>query len=169
MMGGEITLKSERDKGTEFTFTIPLTYSTEKLEKKIEESADFDLVKLKAALYGKKILLVEDNRINQIVAKKTLEPLSISIDIAENGLQAVEKMKNNTYSLVLMDIQMPELDGLQATEQIRMFDNDTVIIGMSAHASIQDTEKAIKSGMNDYMTKPIKQKTVFLMISEYIF
>ncbi|MFT6735076.1 MAG: CheY-like chemotaxis protein, partial [Polaribacter sp.] len=113
--------------------------------------------------------LVEDNRINQIVAKKTLEPLNISIDIAENGLQAVEKMKNDTYSLVLMDIQMPELDGLQATEQIRMFDKDTVIIGMSAHASIQDTEKAIKSGMNDYMTKPIKQKTVFLMISEYIF
>jgi CheY-like chemotaxis protein len=169
MMGGEITLKSERDKGTEFTFTIPLTYSTKKFEKKIEESADFDLVKLKAALYGKKILLVEDNRINQIVAKKTLEPLNISIDIAENGLQAVEKMKNDTYSLVLMDIQMPELDGLQATEQIRMFDKDTVIIGMSAHASIQDTEKAIKSGMNDYMTKPIKQKTVFLMISEYIF
>lgn len=169
IMGGEITLKSERDKGTEFTFTIPLTYSTKKLEKKIEESADFDLVKLKAALYGKKILLVEDNRINQIVAKKTLEPLNISIDIAENGLQAVEKMKNDTYSLVLMDIQMPELDGLQATEQIRMFDKDTVIIGMSAHASIQDTEKAIKSGMNDYMTKPIKQKTVFLMISEYIF
>jgi signal transduction histidine kinase/CheY-like chemotaxis protein len=169
MMGGEITLKSERDKGTEFTFTISLTYSTKKFEKKIEESADFDLVKLKAALYGKKILLVEDNRINQIVAKKTLEPLNISIDIAENGLQAVEKMKNDTYSLVLMDIQMPELDGLQATEQIRMFDKDTVIIGMSAHASIQDTEKAIKSGMNDYMTKPIKQKTVFLMISEYIF
>lgn len=169
MMGGEITLKSERDKGTEFTFTIPLAHSTEKLEKKIEEVADFDLVKFKAALYGKKILLVEDNRINQIVAKKILEPLNISIDIAENGLQAIEKMKNDTYSLVLMDIQMPELDGLQATEQIRMFDKDTVIIGMSAHASIQDTEKAIKSGMNDYMTKPIKQKTVFLMISEYIF
>ena len=169
MMGGGITVKSELDKGAEFTFTIPLAYTTEKLENEKKESSYFDLAKLKAALYGKKILLVEDNRINQIVAKKTLEPLNITIDIAENGLQAVEKMKTDTYSLVLMDIQMPELDGLQATEQIRTFDNDTIIIGMSAHASVQDTEKAIKSGMNDYMTKPIKQKTVFLMMSKYIF
>jgi signal transduction histidine kinase/CheY-like chemotaxis protein len=169
MMGGAITVKSELDKGTEFTFTIPLAYATEKLDNEMEESTDFDLVRLKAALYGKKILLVEDNRINQIVAKKMLEPLNISIDIAENGLQALEKIKTDIYSLVLMDIQMPELDGLQATKQIRTFDNDTIIIGMSAHASIQDTDKAIKSGMNDYMTKPIKQEKVFLMMSKYIF
>jgi signal transduction histidine kinase/CheY-like chemotaxis protein len=169
LMGGGITVISEPDKGTEFKFNIPLAYSTEKLDNEKKESPDFDLVRLKAASYGKKILLVEDNRINQIVAKKTLEPLNISIDIAENGLQALEKMKTDTYSLVFMDIQMPELDGLQATEQIRAFDNDTIIIGMSAHASVQDTEKAIKSGMNDYMTKPIKQEKVFLMMSKYIF
>jgi signal transduction histidine kinase len=167
LMGGEITVKSEPDKVTEFKFTIPLAYATEKLDNEIQASTGFDLVRLKAASYGKKILLVEDNRINQIVAKKTLEPLNITIDIAENGLQALEQMKTDTYSLVLMDIQMPELDGLQATEQIRAFDNDTIIIGMSAHASVQDTEKAIKSGMNDYMTKPIKQEKVFLMMSKY--
>ena len=168
MMGGEITVESEHCKGTSFTFTLNITYSSEKLENIRETSNNFDLEKLKETCYQKKLLLVEDNRINQIVATKMLEPLNISIDIAANGLEAIEKTKNHSYLLVLMDIQMPELDGLQATKQIRKFDKDTIIIGMSAHASIQDTEKAIKSGMTDYMTKPIKQETVFFMMSKYL-
>ncbi|WP_170246283.1 ATP-binding protein [Colwellia hornerae] len=168
LMGGTITVTSEGGEGTEFIFTVALSYSMKKLPSDSKEVVVVDLAKLIVLLNNKSILLVEDNRINQIVATKTLGPLNVSIDIAEDGVQAVEKMKINDYALVFMDIQMPKLDGLQATKQIRVFDSETIIIGMSAHATTQDHENAIKMGMTDYMTKPIQQELLFTMIYKYI-
>jgi signal transduction histidine kinase/CheY-like chemotaxis protein len=169
MMGGSITVESEYGKGTQFIFTVPLTYSTKELQRDTKQTINVDLSTLIKHLHNKTILLVEDNRINQLVATKTLEPLNVSIDIAEDGLQAIEKMRTNSYAFVFMDIQMPKLDGLQATEQIRAFDNETIIIGVSAHASTQNHENAINVGMTDYMTKPIQQALVFEMINKYLF
>ena len=110
---------------------------------------------------NKKILLVEDNKINQLLAVKILEKLSFNVEIAENGQLAVEAFESGTYDLILMDCQMPVLDGYEATKQIRLLEKNkasTPIIGLTANAMKGDREACIDSGMNDYVTKPIDVK-----------
>lgn len=116
-----------------------------------------------------RILLVEDNHINQIVAECLLESIGLSADCVSNGIEAIESLKNATehlpYTLILMDCQMPEMDGYEATRQIRRGNagkqNQTVpIIAMTANAMVGDREKCIESGMNDYVTKPINVEQI---------
>jgi polar amino acid transport system substrate-binding protein len=102
-----------------------------------------------------KILLAEDNEINQQIAIELLNNIGITVDIASNGKIAYEKASKNQYDLILMDIQMPEMDGLQATEKIREAGIKTPIIAMTAHAMTGDKDRSIESGMNDHITKPI--------------
>ncbi len=107
----------------------------------------------------RRILLVEDNRVNQIVTLKMLEKMGCKADLAENGQQAVEIQRENPYELILMDIQMPVMDGLEATRQIRSESGETpFIIGLSAHALKENRDEALACGMNDYLTKPLKLK-----------
>ena len=112
---------------------------------------------------NKKILLVEDNKINQLLAVKILENLSFSVEVAENGQLGIEAYQAQKYDLILMDCQMPVLDGYQATKQIRLLekdnDNNIPIIGLTANAMKGDREACLDSGMNDYVTKPIDVKT----------
>ncbi len=106
---------------------------------------------------GASILLVEDNKINQQVGIELLKQANVKVDIAENGLEAVAAIENKQYDLVLMDIQMPEMDGLEAARRIRQqkrFD-DIPIIAMTAHAMTGDREKSLAAGMNDHISKPI--------------
>jgi len=116
-----------------------------------------------------KILLVEDNRINQQVALNVLNRLGFSVEIAENGLEAIEALKmtneNKFFELVLMDCQMPKMDGYQATKAIRNCDDGSInsnipIIAMTGNAMVGDKEKCLAAGMNDYLTKPINYKLV---------
>jgi PAS domain S-box-containing protein len=103
-----------------------------------------------------KILLVEDNLVNQKVALKLLERMGYSADIAENGLKAIKRIQKSTYDVVFMDIQMPEMDGITATKEIRRSNQDSpYIIAMTANAMIGDREIYIEAGMNGYVTKPI--------------
>ena len=110
-----------------------------------------------------KILLVEDNKVNQVVACALLKQAGISFDIAENGLEAIEKLKNKTtepYKLLLMDCQMPEMDGYQATKAIRNGDageyyKNVTIIALTANAMQGDRDKCLSAGMTDYLTKPL--------------
>ncbi len=107
-----------------------------------------------------RVLLAEDNVVNRKVAMRQLERLGIRCDVAVNGLEAVEMMEKTHYDLVFMDVQMPELDGLQATRAIRerelRLGRTTVIVAMTAHAMQGDREKCLEAGMDDYMTKPIQ-------------
>jgi len=133
-----------------------------------ESTADFNNDQ-----YHGHVLLVEDNSINQMVAGEMLNSFGLSYDIAEDGQQAVTKVKNSPYyDLILMDIQMPILDGYQATEAIRdlnMADLAAVpILGLSANAMKQDFEKAEASGMNEYLTKPIRRETLRRTIERYL-
>lgn len=101
---------------------------------------------------------MEDNEINQEVAKAQLMQFGISVDIANNGEVAINKVKMAHFDLILMDIQMPILDGYQATREIRKFNSDVPILALTAAAMIEDKQKAIDAGMNDHLSKPINQQ-----------
>src|SRR5690606_6271934 len=104
-----------------------------------------------------KILLVEDNDINRLYAKSILHQWNCIVDIAENGLVAIEKIKYNPYDIVLMDVQMPVMDGYEATRAIRLMDSSvrhTPIVALTANATPADIQKCLASGMNDYLPKP---------------
>ena len=159
LMKGDITVQSFEGSGSEFCFTIELLESEEVVVKKVEEIKFTPLCKNK-----NKVLLVEDNKINQMVATKMLAEIDIIPDIADNGLIALEKLnqcdQSNPYSLVLMDCLMPELDGYQTTVAIRtgqggFHHQGVIIIAMTANAMKGDREKCLDVGMNDYLSKPL--------------
>jgi CheY-like chemotaxis protein len=122
------------------------------------------------AQYEGHVLLVEDNNINQMVAGEMLRLLGVTFDIAEDGQQAVTKIVNSPqYDIVLMDIQMPIMDGYAATRTLRQEGHNTLIIcGLSANAMKQDYEKAKEAGMDDYIVKPIKHKTLENLVAKYL-
>ena len=111
----------------------------------------------KEKIRGSHLLLVEDNPINQKVAIEILKSMGLVVSVANNGLEALQKIEENSYDMVLMDVQMPEMDGYQATKVIRSNPayQDLPILAMTAHAMKGDREKCLAAGMNDYLTKPI--------------
>ncbi|MCE2573094.1 response regulator [Motilimonas eburnea] len=115
---------------------------------------DTKVTAIKGGLLQGNVLLAEDNIINQQVARELIKALGLDITIASNGLEAVELANSQTFDLIFMDIQMPEMDGYQATRQIRQ-QHDLPIIAMTAHALAGDKEKCLRQGMDDYISKPI--------------
>jgi len=121
-----------------------------------------------------KVLLAEDNKINQKVEMRMLMQLGYDTDIADNGLQAFEKYKNNKYDIILMDCQMPEMDGFEATKAIREFEQEendskykTPIIAITANAMRGDRDKCLISGMDDYLPKPVRQKELAIILDKW--
>lgn len=145
---------------------------TELLTKTHEEARPSQPVKklIPPNLSAYNVLLVEDNLINQQVAKEFLADTKINIECAENGLRAVEKVATQPFDIVLMDIQMPEMDGLTATKEIRhtLKLQDLPIIAMTAHAMEGDVEKSILAGMNQHLTKPIEPEILYNTLSKYL-
>jgi signal transduction histidine kinase/CheY-like chemotaxis protein len=172
LMGGEITLTSELGVGSTFSFTGVFPYPAPEIAGR--EAAEPSAVARESQtawhLEGAKVLLVEDNLINQQVAQGILKEAGISVDIAGNGLEAVAMVGRTGYDAVLMDIQMPELDGYQATERIRekTQHQDLPIIAMTAHAIAGYREQCLAAGMNDYVTKPVDPATLFRVLSMWI-
>lgn len=172
LMSGEITVESELGKGSKFNFRIPLKiqHFPEKVRSKTntipQAGAANSIVEdisgsgtnyfEKRAAY--QVLLVEDNLINQAVSLKILNLAGYNATAVSNGAEAIKAVKNGKYDLVLMDIQMPEVDGFTATKEIRNLDSmqkNIPIIALTAHALMGDKEKCLKAGMNDYISKPI--------------
>jgi CheY-like chemotaxis protein len=117
-----------------------------------------------------KILVVEDNLFNQKVAQKILERFGFKPSVAENGQIAFDEVMNNNYDLVFMDIQMPELDGMEATKQIQALlpkEKCPTIIAMTANAQQSDRNKCLEIGMDDYVAKPLKDGIVYEMIEKW--
>lgn len=166
LQDGTIEVKSEEHKGSNFIVRIPYGLArSEKLKK-----ADVPIAQAqrdKKQVKEMKILLVEDNDINRLYAKSILQQWNCSVDIAENGLVAIEKIKNNFYDVVLMDVQMPVMDGYEATRAIRMMDSpkrNAPIIALTANATRTDIEKCLSSGMNDYLPKPFTPDDLYRKI-----
>ena len=110
---------------------------------------------------GCRVLVAEDNPVNQKVATKMLKRIGCRVDVAANGLEAIAMWRQFPYAMVFMDCQMPELDGLAATERIRQFEQEenlerTPIIAMTANAMVEDREACADAGMDDYAAKPVK-------------
>ncbi|MDX9744819.1 MAG: response regulator, partial [Arcobacteraceae bacterium] len=122
----------------------------------------------KRSLKGSKILLVEDNKINQEIILGLLESSKLEIEIAVNGKEAVEKFENNKYELIFMDIQMPIMDGYEASKFIREKDKKIPIIALSANAMAEDIEKTKAVGMNEHLTKPINVEKLYETLYKYI-
>ncbi len=161
MMGGEIKVESIFGQGTTFSVFLSLPVKRTVIENTTESIPDPEPRKENVAENQEKprILLVDDYAPNVMVASIYLEQFGFECDVAENGLIALEKVKNRKYHAILMDVQMRELDGYQATHAIRKYEKQhnlprTRIIGMTAHALTGDRKKCMDSGMDDYLAKP---------------
>jgi PAS domain S-box-containing protein len=162
---GTIEVKSEEHKGSRFIVRIPYSFTrSERLKadapKKNRTLSDKQLKEMR-------VLLVEDNDINRLYAKSILQQWNCSVDIAENGLVAIEKIKYNVYDVVLMDVQMPVMDGYEATRAIRLMDShmrNAPIVALTANATKTDIEKCLSSGMNDYLPKPFTPDDLYRKI-----
>ena len=155
LMDGTIDIDSTQGVGTEITISLPIKHSTS--DGITKEQNITEEVKT-ASLDGLKILLVEDNEMNREIATDILEEYGTKIDTAENGALAVEKVRNanpGDIDVVLMDIQMPVMNGYDATRAIREFNKEIPIIAMTANAFEEDRQNALASGMNEHIAKPI--------------
>lgn len=160
----EIHIESELEKGSKFFFSIELEIGTSLKNKSIE--ANNELLN-ENTLKGVKVLLVEDYPVNVKVATKFLERWQIVLDVAENGQVAVDKYASGKYDVILMDIQMPLMDGYTATTKIREMDATIPIIALTASATLSNQDRAFLVGMNDYVTKPFNPKELFQKIAKY--
>jgi len=169
MMNGKIWVESSYGKGSTFIFEIELKELVDKYNKKIKpQNSQLDNIsKDMSLLAGKRILVAEDNLINQEIILGLLENSKIIIDIAENGEEALNLYEKNSYSLILMDIQMPILDGYETAKIIRENDKKIPIIAVTASAMKEDVERTIESGMNDHLNKPIDVTKLYQTLLKY--
>lgn len=162
---GDIEVSSEQGKGTTFNFHIPYAVAEEQLS--AIPFVDTHYFKDKSNI-PLRVLVVDDNTINQSLMKHLLMQWNIDFDIVSNGLEAVDYLRKNESDMVLMDIQMPHMDGYAATQQIReVLKLDIPIIAMTAHALAGEREKCLSRGMNEYISKPIKEEELFKLISNF--
>lgn len=160
LQGGEMLLKSEVDKGSEFYFEL----SYKKVDSMAIEPLQKGFVPQKL-LSDLKILLCEDNTLNQKLAKRVINKFGFQVEIAGNGKIGIEKLQKEKFDLVLMDLQMPEMDGYQAVMAIRNDLNMQIpIIAMTAHSLVGEKEKCLEIGMNDYIGKPFTQEELYMKI-----
>jgi PAS domain S-box-containing protein len=157
--GGTIRVKSIINEFSRFSFTLPF------LKTKADAALENEIVELDNEIKGIRVLVVEDMALNQLLMKTVLDDFGFERDIAENGKIAIEKLKTNQYDIVLMDLQMPEMNGFEATEYIRKTLKSTIpIIALTADVTTVDLAKCKAVGMNDYIAKPIDERVLYSKI-----
>jgi CheY-like chemotaxis protein len=163
LQGVELGLNSERGKGSEFYFIQRFECVD------AEDSPEEDLVQpVDVAVRDANILLVEDNKVNVLVAQKFLKKWGFSIDLAGNGKEALDRVGKKAYDLILMDLQMPVMDGYEASKQIRALGITTPIIALTASTMMEDRDKVKRFGMNDHIIKPFNPDELKHKLNKYI-
>ncbi len=163
--GGSIAVKSKIDEGSTFSFIM----SFQKTKAKVKENDDMQFLASETEIKNIKVLVAEDIPLNQLLMKTLLDDFKFECDIASNGKIAIEKLKNNKYDIVLMDLQMPEMNGFEATSYIRnILNSDIPIIALTANVTTVDLEKCTAIGMNDYISKPVEEKLLYHKIVNLI-
>jgi signal transduction histidine kinase/DNA-binding response OmpR family regulator len=164
LQGGWITVTSEPDKGSSFRLMIPYKISHET----INNNHRWNTPPMNTVAGHVQVLVVEDNEINQQLMKHLLTYWELPFEIASNGKEAIEKLQQHPYDMILMDIQMPGMDGYTATAQIRhTLQLNTPIIAMTAHALAGEREKCLSAGMNEYISKPIHEEELYRLIIKF--
>jgi len=163
LMGGTIAVESKPGEGTRFRFTVPMGHAQEPAAPR---AAPPPVVCAGSQL---SVLVAEDNVVNQKVVLMLLKKLGVNADLVADGAQAIEAVLGNRYDLVLMDVQMPEVDGLAATREIRSrlpSDRQPVIFGLTAHATTEYRDICLAAGMNGYLTKPLEPQKLRDLIAD---
>ncbi|WP_028021838.1 response regulator [Enterovibrio calviensis] len=166
LIGGELTLESRLDIGSEFTIILPcdMRYPEHSSSKEIQK-------KVFKTHRPNNILLVEDNPANQLVARTMLESAGFVVSIACNGQEAIDAIENSHYELILMDLQMPEMDGFAACETIRHLNEQgrtMPILAMTANVTAHDRNKCKQVGMDDFLAKPVNKQTMIQAITNWM-
>ena len=165
LQDGTISVESEPGNGTCFKLSIPYKLST------VQTGNEYvaDMVSDSSIDLGEiEVLVVEDNDVNKLLISQLFKGWKVKCDLADNGKRAVEKLKRRNYDIILMDIQMPEMDGYTATLEIReILGLETPIIAMTAHALQGEREKCLSYGMNDYISKPVHERQLYDLIVRY--
>ena len=166
MLGGKLKLESQKDNGSRFYFEIPVGIGVYK--KPIKPKASDT-----AALKGKRILLVEDNKANQMFMSLIMKKFGLIFDMANDGAEAVEAYKNDYYDLILMDENMPNLNGIEATKQILEYEQihnmrHTPIVALTANALKGDRERFLEAGMDEYLTKPLDKDKLAQILNYFL-
>lgn len=163
IMGGTIAIQSEKGKGTKVDIRIPMRISNDKTKQEIVEMTD-----LQKSLKGLRVLAVEDNELNRMVLQVILKKCEVILSIAHNGQEAIDMIQEREFDIVLMDVQMPILDGLEATKFIREdLKNSIPIIGLSANAMREEVEVCKQAGMNDYLVKPYSERALVEVMKKW--
>ena len=172
LMGGTIEVSSEVTVGTKTIIILPFLVSEEECKDAVQEQQES--TKLLALLMGKRILLAEDNELNAEIAITILEEEGLKVEWAEDGIKCLEMLKKvpeDYYDMILMDIQMPNMDGYRTTEEIRSLPDKRAqipIVAMTANVFDEDKKKAYEAGMNGYIAKPIDTKAIFSTLGEIL-
>ena len=161
--GGSISVTSKVNEGSKFSFILNF------LKTKAEAEKELEMVELDNDLKEIKVLVVEDIALNQLLMRTLLDDFGFECDIAGNGKVAIEKMQTKKYDLVLMDLQMPEMNGFEATEYIRnVMNSDIPIIALTADVTTVDLAKCKAVGMNDYIAKPVDERLLYTKMVSYL-
>jgi len=179
LMRGKIWAESELGQGSTFHIELKLQRPAVLLEVETKPNSwdgdsdptSLEMPAVNVANFGKRILVAEDNPINQVVVARTLETLGCKVEVVDNGADAVRSCEGTRYDLLLMDIQMPEMNGYEATAEIREAEGDllhTPIVAMTALAVKGDREACLEAGMDDYLTKPVRRKELVAALKRWL-
>ena len=170
-MGGEIGVDSHPGRGSTFWFTARLALQADGAEPPAPDDADEPAeLRLRRAYSGARILVAEDEPVNREFAKSLLELADLGVDLAEDGVQALDMARGRRYALILMDMQMPILNGVDATRAIRAdsLNRDTPILAMTANAFDEDRQVCLDAGMNDHIAKPVDADVLFALLLKWL-